>query len=196
MLILWVLLGWVLLVLLLAAVPVEMAFTMEHHDGHGKARGTVHWLFGWVRIPLGGRRRKASTKPVQGAARHRKGPRRSGHRLMAALEAEGFARRVLTLIHDLLRRIRIHELTLEGSVGLDDPADTGRLWGVLGPLVAVSALLPVVHIALEPRFTAEGIDVHAHSRLRFIPLAVLFVMMRFLLSPSTVRAFRVPRAAG
>lgn len=197
MLIAWVVLGSVLLaLLLLATVPVEVTFCVEHHHGHGKASGTLHWLFGVVRIPLGGRTPGARVRSSHPAAHRRDRRRHGAHRLIALVQAEGFAWRALALGQKLLPQMRIQELRVEGSVGLNDPADTGRVWAVAGALAAVLAPLPRVHIAIEPQFTSENFDVHATSRLRVIPLGVLFVIVRFLLSPGTVRALRALRAAG
>jgi hypothetical protein len=146
----------------------------------------VRWLFGLVPLPSGGRTRTPENPPQMKKPRHR--GRGGGRRALAALRTEGFVRRVARLVRDLLARLRIRRLELDLVVGLDDPADTGRLWGLLGP---ASALLPLpaparVHVA--PDFTGAVLAVDGRGEVRFVPLALLAVVAAFALSPSTVRA--------
>lgn len=174
----------------MAAVPVELAFRVEHHDGKGKAGGTVFWLFGIARVRLGkGKSGDHTVRKRVKARRRRRKPGTAG-RLVAVFERQGFLSRLLRLALDVLRRIQILELSLRIRMGLDDPADTGRLWAVLGPLSGMLAMLPVAHIAVEPRFDSAEFDIDLRSRIRVIPLRLLFTVLVFALSPATLRAVR------
>lgn len=175
---------------MLAAVPVEAAFWVERHDGRGKAGGTLSWLFGLARIPLGADRRRVRAARQRLAGGGKRGRRRAAGRLSAMLETEGFPSRVLRLVGDVLRSIRIRQLSLQVRLGLDDPADTGRLWAVVGPLAGMLSILPGAHIVVEPRFTSEVFDVDLRSRFRVIPLRLLFATLSFALSPVTLRVLR------
>lgn len=179
----------------MAAVPVEVVIRLERHDGRGEAGGTVFWLFGLARIPLGegGRRARAARKRTK--VRRRRGKRHAARRFAAVLATEGFQTRLLGLAHDLLRRFHIRELSLRVRLGLDDPADTGRLWALVGPLAGTLALLPVARIAVEPQFASAAFDLDMRSRVRVIPLRLLFAVLAFALSPGTVRALRAVRTA-
>jgi hypothetical protein len=101
---------------------------------------------------------------------------------------------LLRLGRDLLRRIYIRDLSMEVRLGLDDPADTGRLWAVVGPLAAILTLPPLTRVAIEPEFTSEALEVDGKGCIRIIPIQLLFVMLVFVLSPSTLRALRTMRA--
>lgn len=195
MLLVWILVGSVAGVLMLAAVPVEVAFRLESHDGRGEAGGTVRWLFGMARVRLGKGKRRARAARRRFTDRSQQGSGHAAGRLVAVLGTEGFPSRLLRLAHDLLRRIRIRELSLRVRLGLDDPADTGRLWALLGPLAGILAMLPVAHIAVEPQFTSSAFDIDMRSRIRLVPLRLLLTVLIFALSPGTLRALRAARAA-
>lgn len=194
MLVVWLLLAFMVSLLTLLAVPVDLAFSVQRHEGRQEVNGTLGWLFGLVRLRLGkpkARARAKSKRPKPGR-RHRK--RGGARRAMAMLRAEGFGRRLLRLAQDLLRRVHIRDLSLDVRLGLDDPADTGRLWAVIGPFAAILTLPPVARIAIEPEFTAEALDVDGKGSIRIIPIELLFVMLVFVLSPTTLRALYAMRA--
>lgn len=195
MLFVWSLLTLLLGVLALAAIPVEVAFRVEFRPGQRAVHGTLYWLFGLVELPLGNRdaQRHTAHEGKKMARRHH-GKRTGVRRLMAVLRVEGFAWRLLRLIQDLLRRLQIRELSLEAYLGMDDPADTGRLWAAIGPLVAIMAS-PAAHIVIAPQFSARVFEVDAKTRIRVIPIQLLSVMLIFVLTPSTLRALYAMRGA-
>lgn len=78
------------------------------------------------------------------------------------------------LFADLLRPIRLECLKIHADLGLDDPADTGQLFGVLAPLTY--ALFPQSKVSIEqrPDFSGPGLSADVLAELRFTPLAFLF----------------------
>lgn len=197
MLVVWILLALLAGLLALLAVPLELAFSVRRHGGRREGRGSLRWLFGLVRVRLGGPGERVRAGPGRPAARRPRArrPRRGGggaRRMLALVQVEGFGSRLLRLARDLFRRIRIQELSLRIRLGLDDPADTGRLWAVVGPL----AMLPGLRrVAIEPEFAAETCELDGRGRIRIVPLRLLSVLLRFALSPVTLRAVYATRAA-
>ena len=179
------------------AVPLEVAFRVERVaplDG-GIA---VRWLFGLVRIgvPLGGRgERGGPERPpvVPERARPRRRVRPRG--IVAALRDGRFRGRVRRLAGQLLRALHLDGLVLHARVGLGDPADTGRLWAVVGPLGAWAQGLPGADVRIEPEFLEPVLELAARGRIRVIPLRVLAVAVAFALSPASLRAWRTMRSA-
>jgi hypothetical protein len=174
----------------LLAVPVELAFRVA---GPEAASGSlaVGWLFGLlqhtVRFPRPERRRPRRKRPRR--PRERDGKRAGGaRRTLEVLRQAPFRRRALRLARDLLRALRPRDLRLRLRLGLGDPADTGRLWGVLGPLAAVAGATPRAEVVLEPEFLEPVLEVEASGRVRVVPLQLLALAAAFALSPSTVRA--------
>jgi hypothetical protein len=191
----WILLAFLASVLALLAIPVDLAFSVQRHEGRQEARGTLGWLFGLVRVRLGGPKERVRAKPERPRPRRRRRGRVRTRRATAMLRVEGFGWRLLRLARDLFRRIHIRDLSLEVRLGLADPADTGRLWGVVGPLIAMLPSSLVTRLAVEAEFTREALEVEGKGSIRIIPVQLLFVMLVFVLSPSTLRALHTARAA-
>lgn len=180
------------LVLLALAVPVDLEFRLEGIEPFTGEVG-VRWLFGLVRFRMPVPRVKPTPKPEAKpkAARVRARPKARGrHRnVLAALRQAAFRRRVYRLVRDLVRAVHLHRLRLLMRLGLGDPADTGRLWAVVGPLNAV-AQLRNAELRIEPEFVDPVLEFQADGRLLLVPLRFLTLAIAFALSPPTIRAWR------
>lgn len=177
--------------LALLAVPVDIAFAARRRE-RLEARLTVGWLWGVVSVPVssGEPEKCRRKKPPKHPRRKRRKKTSGARRAWAAMRSEAFVRRLLRLPGDLLRRVHIRRLELDVRLGLDDPADTGRLWGLVGP---AAALLPVpdgATVAVVPEFSEALFHLDARAEARMVPATVLGVLLTFLLSPATLRAAR------
>ena len=184
--------AWFLLVVLagmlaLLAIPVEVTFSAHRREGWKGGFCAVGWLFGAVKLRLFPRTIAKRTHP-QRAKNHSRS--KGVGRIRSLLQAEQFAGRLLRLGWRLRSCIRIRELNLNVRLGLDDPADTGQVWGMVGPLVATLRLPSVTHITISPDFAGEVLEIDAQGHVRVIPLQLLAVILVFVLSPVTLRAFR------
>ena len=193
MLVVWTLFALVASLLILLAIPVDVAFSVQRHEGRQEGRGTLGWLFGLVRLRLGKPKVRVQAKSERTKVKRRHRKVGSARRIMVMLRIEGFGWRLLRLARDLMRRIQIREFSLEIRLGLDDPADTGRLWAIVGPLAAMLALPPVARVAIEPEFTTDALEVNGNGHIRIIPIQLLFVILVFVLSPTTLRALHTMR---
>jgi len=195
MLVVWILLAFLACLLALLAIPVNLAFSVQCHDGRLEGGGTLGWFFGLARLHLGKHRGQTHAKqPKRPKVKRRHRRHGSARRIMAMLRREGFGWRVLRLAQDLLLHIDIRDLSMDVRLGLDDPADTGRLWAVVGPLAAMLALLPATRIAVKPVFSSEAFEVDGKGDIRIIPAQLLLVMLIFVLSPATLRVLYAMRA--
>lgn len=180
---------------LLLAVPVGVAFRVQ---GPKEFVGqlTVSWLFGLVRfgIPVpwsaGRRSPAASERTRSGRSRPKRRARGAGGRFMAVMSDRAFRSRALRLVSDLARAARFEQLALRLRLGLGDPADTGRLWALLGPLGAAVGNLRDAQVRLEPDFAEPALEFQAQGRCRLLPLQVVALIVAFALSPSALRAWR------
>jgi hypothetical protein len=113
-------------------------------------------------------------------------------RLARALAADApFRRRLFGLLRALFRAIEIKGLRLRGRLGLDDPADTGRLWGYLGGLYFSVGGASRIDMQIEPDFTGAVLALQGAGEIRFVPLQLIGIVLGFVFSPATVRAVRV-----
>lgn len=181
-----ILLGMVLLL----AAPVEIAFNIEH-DEASRSDISLVMLFGIIRIPLVGHSGKERRKKT--ARTHRKKTKRRGNRKVMSLARNAdFRERFFNYIRGLLQSMKIKTLDVQVKLGLDDPADTGRLWGVVGPLASVLAESRTARIRIEPEFAGEVFSLQSHGRISVTPLRILSNSLYFFLSPQVIRviAFR------
>ncbi|MDG4648074.1 DUF2953 domain-containing protein [Roseibacterium sp. SDUM158017] len=82
------------------------------------------------------------------------------------------------LAFGILRAIRLRHLEVRGRIGLDDPADTGVLWGRLAPF-AFALSGPRRRIDVAPDFSEACLDVEAVAELVVRPLGLLRAGMAF-----------------
>ena len=172
--------------LLLLVVPVHVYLAVER-DRAVQTRLRLSWLFGLVRLRL--HPRAARAQPTQGkqrpARRRRESRGRFAHRLARGLLRPDLRARSVAFLRDVLRAVRPRDVCLRARIGMDDPADTGRLWGLLGPL---GALLSSHDVRLDPDFSGACFRFQAAARVQLIPAQLLGLGAAFLCSPSVVRA--------
>ena len=186
--------GLVALLLLLLAVPIRLKF---HLEGSGAFKGqvAVHWLFGVVRvcIPLPGAvksRPESRTKPQAAKPRTKRRKPGARSRSLALLRHAPFRQRASRFINDLIRAVHPRHFRLSMRLGLGDPADTGCLWALVGPLNAAAQNLRNAHVQIEPEFMDTVFEFQADGQMRFVPLHLLFLAIAFALSPQAIRGWR------
>ena len=81
-------------------------------------------------------------------------------------------------------------------IGLDDPADTGRLWALVGPVSGLLANIHEVSIEIEPEFFETIIELNSNGTIRVIPLQIIFLTAALLLSPPFWQGMQQMRKAG
>ena len=187
--------GILLALVALLAVPVDVAIRLEGIEPF-EGRLGVRWLFGLVRVRLRvprtrKPRARATSEPRRRAAwKARVGP----GRLLAVARQPAFRDRARRLVAGLVRAVRPRGLWLRVRLGLGDPADTGMLWAIVGPLEAVARGWRGADVRIDPEFLDAVLELRARGRVRLIPLQVLALGLRFALSPSSIRAWRTLRA--
>jgi hypothetical protein len=203
-----ILLGLSTLLVLLLAVPFGVTFRFEGigfkeigFEGKDAFKGqiAIRWMFGLVRfrIPVPGatKPQDSTTKQKTQKKRAKPGKRRSRRNFFAVLRQAAFRRRVYRLVRDLIHAAHADQLRLRIRLGLGDPADTGRLWALVGPLNAAARNLHNAEVQIEPEFMDTVLKFQADGRLMLVPLRFLVVAIAFALSPSSIRAWRTLNAS-
>lgn len=188
-LVLAVLLWSLLAVLLLAAgvVLTPLHVRARLASAPPQARISVAPFGGMVPIPVfDSTRQGRRTKPEKARRRTEKADRRKKRRATRRERGGdgGFPfDRALPELPDLLQgliaAVRFEHLRVDAAVGLDDPADTGALFGMLSPVVYGLGGGARVSLALAPDFDAPGLRGSADAALsvtlaRLVPPAVRF----------------------
>jgi hypothetical protein len=176
------------LILVVLAIPVDLNFSLSRTDSL-EGNATLGWLFGLVQIPLNSG--DENTKPAAPAAPKKPRSKRGRSRLHvgAKLRSQGFISRVFHLLRRLKACIHIRQLRLQLLLGLDDPADTGQLWGMLGPLAMAVPVPAGANVSIQPKFNGAAFQVDGEGAIRILPIEILGTLLIFVLSPVTLRAF-------
>ena len=173
----------VLGLLALLAAPLDIAFAVQRRLVFGGSV-TLRWLYGLVRVRLpsiGRAKERKSAKPRR--RKKRGGKSRLARRGLVILRNAALRRRALDFAVRVLRSFRMRDVALRVRLGLDDPADTGMLWGLAGPAVALLEARPDADVDLELDFVEACFEGDARGTVRVIPLELACVTVMFLLSP-------------
>lgn len=182
-----VLAGIIALLVALLALPMELAFraSLAAPGAPFERSGRFRWAFGLVEMPLLGRKvsreKKAKPKPKP-QPRNKRSSRRRISRLL--LNPAAWERASVLLVR-LVRAVRWRAFRFHARFGLDDPADTGQLWGAVGTMLFM--LPPRLDVAVQPVFEGPDFAFRGEAEVRLIPLRVIGVLVSFGLSPATWR---------
>lgn len=186
------------LVVFLLAMPVTLTYQLFWEQTLS-ANVRLNWAFGLVRTDVSPDLAKSkSDKPEAArkkAARRGKSKARKPD-VLAAIRQPSFRRRILRFMSDMWRAIHKKNVQLRVRLGLGDPAETGQLWAVLGPLSGLFASRRDIRIVIEPDFVDTTLEVNSSGTLRLIPLQFVFLMLGLLFSPTFWRGVMLMRTTG
>ncbi|MDA3951211.1 MAG: DUF2953 domain-containing protein [Spirochaeta sp.] len=182
------------LILVLLAVPVE--FRAMGDAETERATLWFRWLFGAVRVPLTGRTRDHE-KNRRRTAKHPTAKRHTSKK-----DSEKRPRRPkpseIPMIFDaaqklLPRVLRRFTTSADADVhfGLDDPADTGLIWGVTAPFLL--RYIGRAGIRVRPVFSGAALTLDGRVAVNVVPVTVAVPLLQFFFSRDgrmTVRILR------
>jgi hypothetical protein len=186
------------LVVFLLAMPVTLTYQLFWKQTLS-AKLRLNWAFGLVRADVSPD--LAEPKPDKPEAARKKAGRRgesTGKNLdfMAAIRRPSVRRRMLRFISDMWRAIHKKNVRLLIRMGLGDPADTGQLWAVFGPLSGLFTRVPDIRITIEPDFLDTRFEVDSSGTIRLIPLQFAILALGLLFSPPIWRGVMLMRKSG
>lgn len=185
------LVGLVLGVLLLLAMPFDIAFRLNTQE-RIRPRVTIGWAFGLVSKELSSQPDATSTvPPIDRLIPQAQPANRHGKAAIAFLRSPGMPARLYKLGLSLGRQLHIRQLRLHLTFGLGDSADTGRLLGALSPAVVLMRRCSRLDLRVQPDFTESILIVDSQGQFRVFPLAIVGVMIGFFFSPACWRAMAV-----
>lgn len=156
----------------------------------------LHWLFGLVRLklaPAGIWQPSSKPKQVEGPAKPGLKRLRTNLRPFAALRQKPFRQRMLRFVRETWRAFRKHDVCLRIRIGLGDPAETGQLWALFGPLSGLLANIESASVELEPEFNDAVFELDSSGKISVIPLQLVYLALGLLCSPSFWRGMKYMR---
>ncbi|MDH3449281.1 MAG: DUF2953 domain-containing protein [Gammaproteobacteria bacterium] len=171
---------------ILLAIPVTLTYRLNWQLKLQSEFG-LQWLFGLVRVRLAPQRAahsipetRETVNPIEAKVK----PAGKKYRPFTALRDKSFRRRMLQFVRDAWRALHKRDLRLRVRVGLGDPAETGQLWALFGPLSGLLASIEDVSIELEPEFVDAVFELDSSGKISVIPLQLLYLGLGLLCSPS------------
>jgi len=186
------------LIVILLAVPVSLTYRCSWKQTLSVDL-RLNWAFGLVRADVSPDLENPESKQREAAGSKGSWWARSRGRksnFMAAIRQPRFRRRILRFVSDLWSAIHKQDVRLWVRTGLGDPADTGRLWAVLGPLSGLFSRSGDISIAIEPDFLDATLEVDSSGTVRVVPLQIVVVALGLLVSPTLWRGVMLARAPG
>jgi hypothetical protein len=179
------------LVIMLLAIPLTVMFSI-HRIKHAEGTIRFRWLFGLVRFQLRlpqATREESKPKP---RAKKKTKPRKkkvSTRGVATILKQSAFRQRIYKFIRNMLAATHARNLFVRLRIGLGDPADTGRLWAIIGPIAGLAQNLGSAEVCIEPQFIDPLLEVESHGQFRLVPIQFIALTTAFILSPTMLRAW-------
>jgi hypothetical protein len=189
---------FLLLVIGLLSIPITLQFALSWP---ATTRNDIRlgWAFGLIRVRVAPDKSKlhGSKKPAQ-KQRKKKPSRQVGTKanILPVLREKRVRRRAIRFARDLWAAVHKDSIQLRARIGLGDPADTGRLWAIMGPIAGLLSAVKSASIVVQPDFTNLALDIDARGRIRVIPLRVMGLFLAIPFSPAFWLAIRRTRSAG
>ena len=186
------------LVVVLLALPVTLTYQLSWKETLS-ANIRLNWAFGLVRADVSpDLTEPRSEKAKAGGKRGDRGGKSKGRKtnVMAAIGQPLFRRRVLRFVSDVWHAIHKKNVRLLVRMGLGDPASTGQLWAVLGPLSGMLARLRDIRISIEPDFLDSTLEVDSNGTITMVPLRIAIIVLGLLFSPPVWRGIMTMRTSG
>jgi len=176
---------FLLMLIALLAVPVSLSYWVSWRRAlQGNVQ--VRWMFGLVRVQLPVARSKPPTLKQQTGSRKKRTRKPSANKSnpLAAIQHKAFRQRVFRFVRDIWRAIHKHNLSLRVRIGLGDPADTGRLWAVVGPVAGMLTVVQDTSIEIAPEFNDAVFELDSSGNISVVPLQMIYLTFGLLLSLS------------
>lgn len=199
---------FIILIIILLAIPIDLLFYVEK-DIDFRSRLRVQWMFGLIRKEISIKKKSTEREKKQrriksllfslinrGFSRiriHKKNKKRKKRSIkpfLAMLRTRGFLGKLAKFIGRFFRILHIRELRINLRVGLDDPADTGLLFALIGPTMVFIRPLSSVDVQIEPDFQQENIQGRFQGDLRVFPIKFVKPLALFAFSITTLRAMK------
>lgn len=167
------------------AIPVTLTYQLSWPQD-SQQDTLLEWAFGLVKVRIPVSEPKALSSAGNESKRKTHRSRDSyGKRtnVLAAIRSKPFRQRIVRFIGDMWQAIHKKNVSLRVRVGLGDPADTGQLWAIVGPIAALLATVQGAAIAIVPEFSDSTFELNTAGSIRVIPLQLILVTIALLLSP-------------
>ncbi len=178
------------LIILVLCIPLDVVFHIDIY-GRPKFRTRLVWLFGLISKDIAERKRRPKEK--REAAKDKPKPGRRGIRgrvIFKILRTKGLLSQFKRLMVKIISRFKIRKLVADFTIGLDNPADTGLLFALIGPATFFINRSSSCQIRVQPSFVDTIFEGYLYGTIKLRPIRLLTPFIRFAFSLATIRAIK------
>ena len=172
----------------LLCVPIDLTVRLDVRNGT-TFRMKVAWFHSLLTWQIGPTGRTTEAKREKPSAKRRSIFRRADiGTLYEILKTRGMVRQVVRFLNDVFRQLKFKSLDGDMRVGLGDPADTGLLFTLIGPVMPFLTPSSVRRIAVRPDFGDGAVcEGFIQGALRLQPIRLIVPVRRFVFSLPVIR---------
>jgi hypothetical protein len=190
---LWVIaivMGVTILILLVCCIPLEVTFYVQA-AGRPEFRVRVLWSFGLVQTERATHKTPQDTRSRVDAAPKAQKREMRASTVLQLLKIKGLITQLWRLLLGILRCLRLKELKADLRIGLDDPADTGLLFALIGPAAVLVCSIWPDQIRVMPSFEDEAVfEGYAHGTVSMQPIRLIPPVVRVIFSLPTLNVLK------
>tara|TARA_B100000029_G_scaffold58977_1_gene53185 strand:+ start:82624 stop:83235 length:612 start_codon:yes stop_codon:yes gene_type:complete len=180
-------------IIFLLAIPITISFSIIRKDTC-TGRVSIAWLFGLLRFTRSiltsdfekAYKRDETIITVKETSSKNEGV--SLDHFIKMLKNKKVLKDVLKLLSNILRIVRFVSLRVVGRFGLENPYDTGRLWGNICLFTPFLYSMKRFQFCVEPVFNEVIFEIDSRGIVRIIPITLLLPTAKFVFSSSILRA--------
>ena len=186
-----ILAGLVGLVILALCVPLDAALSIDT-SRRPRFRLKMTWFFGLISKESGREKKKPEEKiEVTKEKRKKKKRRIKFSTILKILQTKGLLPQFVSLLKGILGQLKIKELAVNLKLGLENPADTGFLFSLIGSITPFLSLPSRYQLKVQPSFYDEAVfEGYLRGVLRLQPIKIVGPMLRFVFSLATLRVVK------
>ena len=165
------------LIIVALCIPLDTTFHIDVY-GRPKFRMRVAWLFGLVSKEVKGGKEvkegklKEKEKPAKVKPKKKRG--RKFRTILQILRTKGLLKQLKDLVKDIIRQFNLRELVADFKLGLDDPADTGLLFAIIGPATLLLNSSTTCKVRVQPAFGGEAaFEGFSYGNVRLRPIQLI-----------------------
>ena len=185
----------VALVVFILSVPLDLTFRLEVY-GRPRFDVRMKWLYGLVckKLEKGEKKPRKKKKAVEGKRKPDKiwqGVKTLIQILRTKGLIKGIIKQIQKLIRGILASLRIRKLGAEFKIGLGNPADTGLLFALVGPVTRFLGFSRLHEIRLVPVLDRAVFEGYSYGEVRLRPIRLVPPVFGFVFSPTIMRIVKI-----
>ena len=182
--------GVVLFILFfLLIVPIEAEFKFNNLNGSEKTV-KLKALFGLLSKTVYTSDKSKISKPKEKAEVKKEKKSGSGlSKIISLLQNGKFLRKTALTLKKLLSSIKPELKHFHFRLGLNDPADTGIIWGLIGPVSGIFYGFTEKEVVIEPDFLDPALGLDTRGSVSIVPLEILIILIGYLFSPTVIKTY-------